>query len=806
MNKTKILILLIAIFASSSLIAQTGKTISGHVKDEVKKNISQVTIVLRSAKDSSLVKGTISHEDGSFIFENVDQMDYILQFSHLNYITIYKNISLNRSLIINDVVLDHKKNIKLGEVKVKSRKPLLIRSTDKLTLNIEGSIYEKGENGLRLFNIIPGVNATGKEIKFRGTEGVTVYVDNRRLLLSGDQLITYLQNIPSESIKSYELKAVPGAEHDAQNAGVIINIELKSEYKFGLSGNINTGYWYNGYNNGNASVLLNYRIYKWTLQAGGNYRNSPAFYEDDIIQQVKNSNLNSLQKEKFVEKFNTYGYNFGIDYRLTENQTVGANYTMFANPGDRDNTTNTVTNFLKVNSPSLVDSSQISNKRDNFYYKSQMSNIFYRNKLDSLGSKLDVGYSYVKYNLDNPSTVETSFYNEDQIEREKRDSLYTYNKGNSQAHVINIDLEKNLKNSFSFNVGGKYSISKTKYLMEYRQGLSSISPLDSQMSNDFTYNEKILAFYTTISKSLKNWQFKVGVRAEKTDYDGNSSSGDQKISRNRWDWFPSAYINRKLGENHSFTVSYGRRINRPGFRQLNPFTFYNSANNIQEGNPNLSPYFSNNIQLEYLLKSKYSFTFGFQNTQNGIATRINNIDELVISRDENISDNHNFFLSAYIPIKITKWWEFNINTTLRNTQIDVASSPEVHRSKFSQNLWATNRINLPNKYFLEISGFYNRNGFYDFYDAHNIGKIDIYVKKSFFKDKLTTRLEIGDPFHMFKPGQDIITPTLVRNVYRNKIDFSRYVGVWFNYSFSTGKKSTNREYIDAGGNEVRGRL
>lgn len=806
MNKNKVFTLLIIILSSSLLFAQNKSEISGRIKDDQGKLISQVSIALRSAKDSTLIKGTVSNEDGYFIFENIDKLDYILQFSHLNYKELYKDISLKKDLVETQIVLSNSNPIKLDEIKVKKKKPLLIRSPDKLILNIEESIYEKGENGFRLLNIIPGVNANGKDISFRGSEGVTVYVDNRRIMLSGDQLITYLQNIPSESIKLYELKTVPGSEHDAQNAGVVINIELKSEYRFGLSGNINTGYWYNRYNNGNGSALLNYRIGKLTIQAGGNYRNSPAFYEDDIYQLAKESGVDSRQTEKYVEKFNTYGYNFGIDFRLTENQTLGGNYTMFTNPGDRDNTTKTKTNFLKDDNPELLDSSQISDKRDNFYYKSQMANIFYRNKLDSFNSKLDIGYSFVKYNLDNPSTVETRYFNRDNIETGKRDSLYTHNNGNSYAHVFNIDLEKNLKGSLSFNIGGKYSVSRTDYLMQYRKGLTELSTLDSNMSNDFLYNEKILAFYTSVSKSLKNWQFKAGIRAEHTDYDGNSSSGEQKISRNRWDWFPSAYINRKLGDNHSLTVSYGRRINRPGFRQLNPFTFYTSANNIQEGNPNLLPFFSNNIQLEYLLKSKYSFTAGFQNTKNGIATRINNIEGLIISRDENISDNYNVFLSAYIPIKITKWWEFNINTTLRNTKIDVSSIPEVHRSKFSQNFWATNRINLPNKYYLEISGFYNRNTFYDFYDAHNVGKIDIYVKKSFFNDKLTTRLEIGDPFHLFKPGQDIITPTLVRNIYRNKIDFSRYIGVWFNYNFSSGKKSTNRENIDAGGNEVRGRL
>ena len=206
------------------------------------------------------------------------------------------------------------------------------------------------------------------------------------------------------------------------------------------------------------------------------------------------------------------------------------------------------------------------------------------------------------------------------------------------------------------------------------------------------------------------------------------------------------------------------------------------------------------------MNGKYSFTFGHQKTNNGIATNIVNRGDVIISRVENIINENNFFFSIYIPFKLTTWWELNVNSTIRSTSLNVRTNPEIHRSKLSQFASASSKFNLPNGYLFEISGFYSGNSFDGFFDAHDVGKLDLFVKKSFFNDRLGMSLEIYDPFHLYKPGRNINTATLSRDISRTKIDFSRYIGVWLSYNFSVGKKSSNRENIERGGNEVKQRL
>ncbi|SHF13590.1 outer membrane beta-barrel family protein [Pedobacter caeni] len=776
---------------------QTGYTVKGRIIGQHHKPVELVTIQISKITNQNITFSALPDTGGRFILKVYEQGDYLLRVSSPETDSLTQTVTVGSTEVLQlpDIVLTETA-IQLKNVTIMNKRALISRSVDKLTFNVEGSIYEKGENALRLFNVIPGVSVLGKNILFRGSESVSVYVDNRRILLPGDQLLAYLRAIPSESIKSYELKAVPGAEHDAQHGGVIINIVLKSEYKYGLSGSISTGYWYTKYHNTRGNAFLNYRAGKLNIQGNVNYSRAPAFYEDNITQEFKSTGAFSRQTEKYTEHYHAIAYNIGLDYKLNYQQTVGFNYNMFSNPGDFSNITTTNIDYFSNAEASSIDSSSYTNKNTRFSYTNRMANAFYRNKLDTNDSKLDIGYSYIYYGLKDPSAIETNSLN----------GFFTNTTGKSMIHVANADLEKHFSNTLTLNAGAKYTASGTDYSMDYRIGLSEQSPLDPLRSDRFRYNEYILAFYSTLAKSFKQWEIKLGLRTEQTNYHGKSASTGQTIGRNQWDLFPSVHLNKKIGENHSFTLSYNRRIERPGFRQLNPFVIYTNPYTLQEGNPNLLSFYSNNIQLEYLLKNKYSLTIGYQNTNNAITTNVTNKGNVIISKDENISDNDNVFMSVYIPIRITNWWEFNTNTTLRYRTIDIRGTSPLQRSKFTQNIWATNKFNLPGKYFIEVSGIYNSSSFYDIYDQFSIKKIDITIKKSFFKDRLSSSIELQDPFHLYKPQYEINTPEFSRNVLRSRLDWARNFGIHFTYNFSSGKKQSSKENIDAAGNEARRRL
>ena len=62
---------------------------------------------------------------------------------------------------------------------------------------------------------------------------------------------------------------------------------------------------------------------------------------------------------------------------------------------------------------------------------------------------------------------------------------------------------------------------------------------------------------------------------------------------------PSVYFSRKLEQGQVIKVSYTKRIERPGYDDLNPFINASDPKNITTGNPALKPQTSQRIELAY---------------------------------------------------------------------------------------------------------------------------------------------------------------------------------------------------------------
>lgn len=199
-------------------------TVKGQVLSEKGESLTGTSLRIMDKKEDIIYSNIVSDTEGNFEIPK-KYMGNKLIISFMGYAPI----SILLKEIIGEVHLQFIP-VDVQEVLIEGYKPLIERSIDKLTLNIEGTLYEKGENGLTLLSAIPGINVIGEKIQFRGSEKVTIYIDNKKLILPQHIVNTYLQGIPSEAILSYELKSVPGAENDAQNSGSIINIVMKSEY------------------------------------------------------------------------------------------------------------------------------------------------------------------------------------------------------------------------------------------------------------------------------------------------------------------------------------------------------------------------------------------------------------------------------------------------------------------------------------------------------------------------------------------------------------------------------------------------
>ncbi|AMQ00395.1 hypothetical protein AY601_3529 [Pedobacter cryoconitis] len=768
--------------------------------------VRQATVILRNAKDSTLIKGINSNQDGRFSFQNLQKNDFILIISSSGFRSQNKRISLSGDLTYNfNLQAD---TLVLKEVKIVSKKPFMTKSLDKTIINIENSVYQHAENGYSLFNVIPGVVTDKMGINYGGQRSVLVYIDDRKLYLQGDDLMRYLKSIPSEDIKTYEIRTVSGAEYEGNSTGVIINITLKKNTKYGLTSTLTSGFEQTRYGQFNNGILLNYKTGKFNLKLNYNYFTGKSFSDDNQDQLYYDTGIRSVQSNKYLDNYvHLNNFTFGIDYVLSKNQLISVDYqSMIINASSITNAINDTYSSIKSNT---VDSFFLTKNNKYILLKNRQANFLYRINLDSLGSKIDMTYSYVGYRNIMTSDLANTFFYGNNTEIREPQYLKFINPTEIDLSTGSISIIKTLKKDISLQLGAKYNYSHTDNQITYYDGSPPGQILNEQRSNAFVYNEKIFGLFGTFSKTLKIWSYKLGLRGEYTSYNGkstapNSSIGALKFLDNkRWDFFPSLFVQAKPSQEHVFSFAYSRKIVRPSYNTLNPFEDVSDPYNVSRGNPYLVPYFTHTFEFNYIKNSIHNFTLFYTNTRNIINTSYSAENRVIIESYANLNNEQKLGLSYSTTIKPTSWWEIAPYGSITYTCIYVKNQEKSY-AKLSPNIFITNRFSLKNGYYAEVNGNYVYNNFFSIYDLLPQGKINFAFKKSFLNDKLSVNLNLNDPFNLTRIGYDVNETTFRRNIRRTLS--TRSIAIGISYTFSRGKKKITEISKELNNDEEKSRL
>ena len=117
--------------------------------------------------------------------------------------------------------------------------------------------------------------------------------------------------------------------------------------------------------------------------------------------------------------------------------------------------------------------------------------------------------------------------------------------------------------------------------------------------NEFLYGEDILAVYSNYGFKKGPWGFQLGLRAEQANITATQITQDSTFYNNYFQVYPSAFLTYEIAAGREINMSYSRRVQRPGGRQLNPFIDYSDPFNLRSGNPYLLPAFTGSYELGY---------------------------------------------------------------------------------------------------------------------------------------------------------------------------------------------------------------
>lgn len=757
------------------------------------------SVGLYSVADSSLIKAAATDAAGIFEMKGLSAGTYYLKASGLGLGNFHQSdirLEENQQLDMGVLKLEAS-SIKLEEMTVTASRVMVEIKPDRTVFNVDGTINSAGSDAITLLRKAPSVTVDNNDnISVLGRSGVLLYVDGKRLPLTGADLTNYLQNLPAEQIDRIEIITNPGAKYEAEGNAGIIDIRLKRDKNYGANGSVNATYSQGVYHRANLSGSGNYRNKRFntfgTVGVGdGKGYNNMDFY----------SILNGIVQDEISRQHNDWNstnYRLGTDFFLGKAHTIG--FLISGGNNKRAGTGYDRITLAQQNTPALIDSILVATTLENNRRQQQTYNLNYRFD-NAKGRSLNMDLDYGNYRNESERYQPNRYYNasEDDVLTEIINSFDT--PSDIDIYTAQVDYEDKLWGG-TVGAGSKFSqvISDNTFL--FFDQPNGIPVRNNSRSNLFKYDEQVLAGYLNYARDLgKKWKFSAGLRAEQTDASGNLQAflpgfEEPPVLFNYLSWFPNAGLTWDLAPNHNLALNGGRRINRPDYNVLNPFNNQLSELSYEKGNPFLRPEIVNNLELGYTLAHRYNFKLAYSRTTDQI-TRLIAPDpqdpRAGFITWANLADQTVISFNASVPVQIFKWWNayFNGSASHLDNQAVYEDGGVVDVQAFNYSLFQQHTFDLPLRIKGEISGYYSGPGVWGgvFYYESNWG-LNLGLQRKFLRERLNVRLSAEDIF--YETGWDGYSDFNGLYSYGGGNWDSRRVSLSLGYSFGNDKVKSRR--------------
>ena len=751
----KKLSLLLSICSFCLLSAQQLKSqsiIHGIIKDADGKLLQFANVLLLESSDSSLVKGTISDVSGKYSFENIKNGKYLITATFTGMSQVFTQvleITLDKKEIDAGTISLKNIDVQLKDVIVAVKKPMFEQKIDRMVINVKNSITNAGGTALDVLEKSPGVtvNKQNNTIAVNGKNGVVVMINDKITYMPMEALVQLLAGISAGNIEKIELITTPPAKYDAEGNAGYINIVLINNPNAGFNGSYFLTAGYGKKELGSAGVNFNYRTAKINMY--GNY----AFNYDHSIQRgmgftqiTKGGNIianSSFSDRDCLRK--VHNVRIGLDYQLDSSTIIGALVS-----GYNNRWTMLADNGATVHINNSLDTTITTIDREINHWQNLMTNFNFQHTFKP-GKVLYFDANYIYYKDDNPNTYNNIFYNS------AKQFLYEENLRSGKITPINFkvfstDYTTPLGKKATMEAGLKVSLSKftNDVSLDKLQMNTWIS--DSGVSANYLLKENIGAAYTSFTMNLSTkTSMKVGLRYEYTKSNLGTSNTANIVDKKYGELFPTFYISQKLNDDNSVNFSYSRRITRPTFNDLAPFTIFFDPKTFFTGNPALQPAIANSFQASYILKN-FIFSLTYTHEKNSIESfqtqRIDTINNMLYLSAKNFIYEQYLTAALSLPFTVTKWWSMqnNVNVDWRQVNTVYENSP-VQLQLFDYNLNSTQRFTLPKEYSIELTGLYYSASYFGTAKLKPIYQVDLGIQKKFSNKKDILRFAANDMFN-----------------------------------------------------------
>jgi hypothetical protein len=757
---------LLVVFSGMILFAHAqtrNGRITGDVKDANQKSIEAATVSLLRAKDSALVKLSLTNKQGDFEFEKIADGKYLLSITAVGLAKAYGQLfelsSVNNTINLGTFELTQQVS-EIGGVTVNARRPLIENKIDRMVVNVESSITNAGASALDVLEKSPGITVDNNGvISLKGKQGVIILIDGKQTYLGGNDLVNYLRSLTASQLDQIEIMSQPPAKYDASGNSGLINIKLKKGAQFGYNGSVTLTGIFANYPKSPNSIVMNYRKGKVNLFGQYSYTYWEGFNRINIDRYFGRTSEKEFQSlfDQFTFlhfKSNTHSFRAGMDYFPSKKTTLGFVVNGTLNKSNSDG--ETTSDFLDKNYNLISSNRAISTSGGP--WKNISTNLNFKTTLDKKGKELSADIDAVYYKNDNDQNSDNYSYDPNGILLPAADPVRNPNPyllrgrlpGEIQIITAKMDYTQPMKNGAKFDAGWKAGYVKNDNDAQYSYYRNNSLIYDSSRSNHFIYEENVNAAYINFSKQFKKWGLQTGLRMENTNVKGNQVVKQQKFDTSYVQLFPTIYVSYAANKTNNFTLSYGRRIDRPNYQDMNPFQYFLDQYTYRQGNPYLKPQTSHNFEMSYNYKGQLNISMNTTFTTDIIndILKQNDSTHVTFQTKENVAKRTNIGLTINYNKPLKKWWTIGVFANVFNNHFEGF----VNNMNLKANI-ATYMININNQFKFnkgwgaEVSGFYRSKILSSgIIIGEPMGVVSFGASKQILKGKGAIRLNLTDPF------------------------------------------------------------
>lgn len=775
----KLLLCLFMVLIPICMDAQVSYNIKGVVCTQQNEPLPGANVKITDVKHKERITGCSTGADGDFSIPLV-KGNYILEISFVGYTKYTTNVEIKGDVVLPPVALSEDAQL-MDEVVVTART---------ITYNADGYVAEVYKNPLyksmdmtSVLKMSPGTYATHNSVQVFGQGVSAVYLNGRKLNLSGEQLINYLETIDAKNVKAMEVIAATGVEEDASSKGKsIIKLTTINPETGGMAGiGLNSAHGESKHMH-TMDANVNWRINKhWGMyfNVGGAFGNSTQgtrtethFYDTDE-RRISESTL----KNKLNHNVRTV---LGISYDLDANNLFSIEGTFQQNKNSNP-ATSSVRNLKNGVYADVADGSDDAVRKFDKYNLS----FIYIHKFNK-DAKLEFNADRMGTNVDENSLQRYRYVAGD-------DTGYgLWSLDENLIHTARLDFTQRFKAlKGKLSVGVKGSWLENENHTDYAVSVDGVQDDVTSYADLYNYKEDVYAAYAKYGLTFGNLSMDFGMRMEHARISPESSSNPERnYSSDYTDLFPEVGLNYVINKDkgHNISLSYDRGIGRPSMDALNPLVRRINEYSYSMGNPLLKANYYDYLQMTTVLFSKYTLNVRYAYSDNGSMGLSEMKDGILYSTTQTGKKNTSLRANLSAPVKMAKWLNVRFSANYHYNKTSFQDDKDDFHY-WSTGYFATFR--LPYDIMISHDLYFSSSNKSLYSERKERPSCNVMIQKNFPKQGLNLRLSLTDIFNRYG-GQR--TDTFRDNFYQISEGNYNSFGVSFRvgYNLRWGKKSSVR--------------